>query len=113
MPAIRVVRTVQAKPGKLKDLMKASFELAQHMEKAYKIRAEIFCNRFSTRSIGGLVIFMDFESLAQYESIFLDSVLRDNDYLRTLESTTDFVQDTPRDEMIVRLNGDDHFMNLA
>jgi hypothetical protein len=56
-------------------------------------------------------IFTDFESMAQYEDIFLHRTLQDNTYLDAAEAAVDMIYDEPQDEMYVRLDVDDHFMN--
>ncbi|MER9439196.1 hypothetical protein [Mesorhizobium sp. M0618] len=56
-------------------------------------------------------IFTDFESMAQYEEIFLHTALQNDKYLDVAESAVDMILDEPQDEMYVRLDADDFFMN--
>ena len=114
MAAIRVHRTVEAKPGKLRDVMKAAFTMANQVKESTGKEVQIYCSRFTAGSIGSLHIYADFESMAEYEATFIEGVLGDENYLRALEAGSELIKDHPRDELIVRLDAErDFFMSLA
>ena len=56
-------------------------------------------------------VFTSFDSLAQYEELFLHKMLKNNVFLDAAGSAVEMIHDNPRDEMFVRLEADDYFMN--
>ncbi|WP_294332962.1 hypothetical protein [uncultured Sphingomonas sp.] len=56
-------------------------------------------------------VFSDFESLAQYEEKFLHQMLKSDPFLDGAGSAAHMILDNPRDELLVRLETDDYFMN--
>jgi hypothetical protein len=57
--------------------------------------------------------FTDFDSLAQYEEVFLGNLLHDSKYLQLAANAVDAITHEPLDELFVRLKPDDYFMNLG
>ena len=72
---------------------------------------EVFVNLYKNSSNVEVRVFTDFESLAQYEDLFLHKVLRDAKYLDTAEGLYDMIVDEPQDEMYVRMDTEDFFLS--
>lgn len=110
--AIRVHRIALSKPGKLREMMKMAYDLSQHMERETGKETQIYCSRFSANRIGSAHYFMDFDSMAEYEELFINKMLKDRHYLQMLARGADLLEYEPTDELIFKIEPDDFFMNL-
>jgi len=103
---------VAVKPSMLQDFWDVSLNGAEYVESRTKIRPEVFSVRDGTSSPTDAKIFMDFDSMAQYEDLFLHGLLYDAEYLTLAEQSLPMIVQEPSDEMFVLMDKDDFFMNL-
>ncbi|KRQ04942.1 hypothetical protein [Bradyrhizobium manausense] len=108
---IRVQRTVHVLPEFQRRFLDISLKSIEHFRAITGVEPDLFVNLRPQGPPVEVCIFADFESMAQYEDIFLHKALRDNDYLDVPEATVEMIYEQPLDEMYVRLDVDDHFMN--
>lgn len=109
---VRIVRTVEVKPESALDFVKLSLDVAQHTREKIKVDPNTY---WSPHHPGGCVLFRsftDFDSMADYEQRFLEGLLLDETYLKMAEGGVKFIENEPRDELLVRLLPDDYFMSL-
>jgi hypothetical protein len=109
---VRVVRSVKVKPRKFRDFLKLSLDTAARVEAQTKICPDVFWVRHKAEDEADVKVFMDFDSLAQYEKLFLEGLLYDKNYLTLAEKAVDMILEEPRDELLVLMDQDDFFMNL-
>jgi hypothetical protein len=109
---VRVTRSVQVKPDKLYPFLELSLKAAHHVTSRTKIEPDVFWVRHGAETPTDVMVFMDFDSLAQYEKLFLEGLLRDKDYLSLAEDGADMVRREPRDSLLVLMDKDDFFMNM-
>jgi hypothetical protein len=109
---VRVVRTIHVKPGRFHDFLELSLKAAEHAAQRTKIRPDVFWVKHGGESATDVVVHMDFDSLAQYEKLFLEGLLFDQEYLTVAEQGADMVKREPNDGLIVLMDKDDFFMNM-
>jgi hypothetical protein len=112
MPQVRVTRTILAQPTRLDELLTLSYKSAQLVADQTGIEPEVFWVRHAPRESGDVKIFMDFDSLAQYEELFLTGLLSSEAYLTAAEEAAELIRREPRDELLVLLDRDDFFLNM-
>lgn len=108
---VRVVRSVLVKPEKIRKFLQLSLEIGSHVEARTSIRPEVFWVRHADDQ-ADVKAFMDFDSLGQYEKLFLEGLLFDKKYLSLAEKAEGMVREEPRDELLVLMDKDDFFMNM-
>ncbi len=108
---IRVQRKIEVYPKFQNKFLNVLFNDAEKFYKKTNIYPDVFVNLYKNASAVEVRIFTDFDSLAEYEEIFLHKVLKDTKYLDVAEGLVDMIVDEPQDEMYVRMDTDDVFMN--
>jgi len=108
---IRVKRSINVIPEYQNKFLEFALKGIEHFRNATGIEPELFVNLRPVDRPVEVTVFTDFESMAQYEDIFLHKMLRDDSYLDMPEVVVDMIYNQPQDEMYVRLDADDHFMN--
>jgi hypothetical protein len=108
---IRVQRKIEIYPRFQHKFLSVLVNDAERLFKKTNVYPDIFINLYKNASAVEVRIFTDFDSLAQYEEIFLHKVLKDSKYLDVAESLVDMIVDEPQDEMYVRMDTEDAFMN--
>ncbi len=108
---IRVQRKIDVYPRYQNKFLNVLVNDAEAFRKKTNIQPDIFVNLYKNGSTVEVRIFTDFDSLAEYEELFLHKVLRDAKYLDVAESLVDMIVDEPQDEMYVRMDIEDVFMN--
>jgi len=109
---IRVQRTVSVHPRFVRAFIGAALEATTHSAGVMGIETEVFYNVHAKAQNSDFRFFTDFNSMAQYESVFLGKLLSDSKYLDMAARAVDMITDEPLDELFVRLRPDDYFMNL-
>jgi hypothetical protein len=109
---IRVQRVISVEPRFLQEFMRMALDLAEYASSVMGVETEVFYNVYKPGKTAEFVIFTDFESMAQYEQVFLGSLLFDSRYLEIAEQMVDMITDEPLDALFVHLKPDDYFMNL-
>jgi hypothetical protein len=109
---IRVQRKIEVYPKLQNSFLNILFNTAEQFHSYTNIYPDIFIRLFGTSLYPEVRIFMDFDSLAQYEDIFLHKILKDTKYLDSSGFLSDMIIDEPQDEMYARVYIDDFFMNL-
>lgn len=110
---IRVQRSVSVQPKFTREFARAALETEAHASRVMGVESDLF---YHPRDNGGTAqfrIFTDFQSMAQYEEVFLGKLLHDATYLEMSARAVEMITDEPLDEMFVRLRTDDFFMNLG
>lgn len=108
---VRVTRTIKAQPTRLDELLALTVRTAEHVAERTDIRPDVFAVRYAPKEAGDVKVFTDFDSLAQYEELFLAGLLSDAQYLDLAEEAAQLVRQEPRDELLVLLDRDDFFLN--
>jgi hypothetical protein len=109
---IRVQRTVNVVPEYQNKFLELAQTGIQRFRDGTGIEPDLFVNLRPKGRPVEVRIFTDFESMAQYEDIFLHKILQQDDsYLDSAEAAVDMIYEEPQDELYVRLDVDDHFMN--
>lgn len=108
---IRVQRTVNVLPYQQNRFFELALRGIERFREENGIEPDLFVNLQSTERPVDVRFFIDFESMAQYETIFLHKTLHDDSYLDMPETAVDMIYDQPCDEMYVRMDLEDHFMN--
>lgn len=108
---IRVKRSVSVYPQYKQQFLQLTLKTIDGAKKAVGIEPEAFVDLNEAPDRVDVTIFTDFASLAQYEDLFLHQLLKNDGFLDTPEAAVEMVHDNPRDEMFVRLDVEDYFMN--
>ena len=108
---IRVQRKIEVLPIFQNKFLSIALESAERIGEATGVHPETFVNLYKNSSNVEVRIFTDFESMAQYEDLFLHKVLKDSRYLDAAESLVDMIIDEPQDEMYVRMDTEDYFLS--
>ena len=108
---IRVQRKIEVFPTFQRKFLSAALESAEKFGKNTGVHPEVFINLYKNSSNVEVRVFTDFDSLAQYEDLFLHKVLKDSKYLDAAESLYDMIVDEPQDEMYVRMDTEDFFLS--
>lgn len=108
---IRVKRSVSVYPQYKQQFLELTLKAIDGAKEAVGIEPEAFVDLNEAPDRVDVTIFTDFASLAQYEDLFLHQLLKDDSFLDTPEAAVEMVHDNPRDEMFVRLDVEDYFMN--
>jgi hypothetical protein len=109
---VRVIRTIEVKPACLSEFFDLTLKGAEYVESRTGVQPEVFWVRHGSKRPTDAKVFMDFESLAEYEKLFLEGLLYDERYLRMSEQAAHMITEEPRDELLVLMDKDDFFMNL-
>lgn len=110
---IRVQRTIAVLPQHARSFIKLALQTEERSQKVMGVASDVFYNAHANDDAMEFVVFTDFESMAVYEKRFLGDLLHDADYLKLAAAAVDMIRDEPLDEMFVRLQPDDYFMNLG
>lgn len=108
---IRVQRRVNVIPEYQNKFLDLALRGVERIQETMGIQPDLFLNLYTENKAVEVRIFTDFESMAQYEELFLHKVLRDDSFLDAAESAVEMVYDNPQDEMYVRMDIEDYFMN--
>jgi hypothetical protein len=108
---IRVQRKIEVYPRFQNKFLNVLVADAEKFFNKTNVYPDIFVNLYKNASAVEVRIFTDFDSLAEYEEIFLHKVLKDTKYLDVAEGLVDMIVDEPQDEMYVRMDVEDVFMN--
>src|SRR5687768_11721676 len=103
---VRVVRSVLVRPEKLRNFLQLSLGAVSHVEARTSIRPEVYWVRHTADDQADVKVFMDFDSLGQYENLFLEGLLYDKKYLSLAEKAAEMVREEPRDELLVLMDKD-------
>lgn len=110
---IRVQRTIAVLPQHARSFIQLALQTAERSQKVMGIASDVFYNAHANDEAMEFVVFTDFDSMAVYEKRFLGDLLHDMDYLKLAAGAVEMIRDEPLDEMFVRLQPDDYFMNLG
>lgn len=108
---IRVMRSVSVYPEHKEKFFELTLKGVEHAKQAVGIDAEPFVVLDEESPRVNVRIYTDFESVAQYEELFLHGLLKDGEFLDVPEAAVDMIHDNPLDELYVRLDVEDYFMN--
>lgn len=108
---VRIQRSVKVKSDHLTNFLEVALAASDHAEKKTEIRPDVFWVRDCAEDGSNVKIFTDYDSLAQYESLFLEGLLYDREYLGLAEKTVEMIEEEPSDECYVLMDRDDYFMN--
>jgi hypothetical protein len=108
---IRVKRSVSVYPQYKQQFLELTLKGIEGARQAVGIEPEAFVDLNETPNRLDVKIFTDFDSLAQYEDLFLHKLLKNDSFLDGPEAAVEMIHDNPRDEMFVRLDVKDYFMN--
>jgi hypothetical protein len=109
---VRVVRTVEVKPESIRDFLRLSLDVAKYVSSKINITPDVYWWRHGSNGEADFAIFTDFPSLAIYEKEFLEGLLFDKVYLDLVETGGRMIHREPQDELLVRMDRNDFFMNL-
>lgn len=108
---IRVKRSVSVYPQYKQQFLELTLKGIEGARQAVGIEPEAFVDLNESSDRLEVKIFTDFDSLAQYEDLFLHRLLKNDNFLDGPEAAVEMIHDNPRDEMFVRLDVKDYFMN--
>lgn len=108
---IRVKRSVSVYPQYREQFLELTLKGIEGAKKAVGIQPEAFVDLNETPNRLDVKIFTDFDSMAQYEDLFLHKLLKNDSFLDGPEAAVEMIHDNPHDEMFVRLDVKDYFMN--
>jgi hypothetical protein len=107
---VMVVRNVNVKPECVGEFMKYSLDAVKKTQNAIGVKPDVFVRQDHSGAGFDFRIFTEFDSMAQYETVFLEGLLKNGTYLDIAERGVSLVTAEPRDELLVRLSPDDFFM---
>jgi hypothetical protein len=105
------MRSVSVYPEHKEKFFELTLKGVEHAKQTAGIDAEPFVVLDENSSRVNVRIYSDFESCAQYEELFLHRMLKNDDFLDVPEAAVEMVHDNPLDELYVRLDVEDYFMN--
>ena len=108
---IRVKRSVSIYPEFKDKFMELTLKASEAAKDIMGVEPHSFVNLTESPNRLDVIVYTDFESMAQYEEVFLHKALLTNEFLDDAEDGLKMIHDNPRDEMFVRLKTDDFFMN--
>jgi hypothetical protein len=108
---IRVQRKIDVYAKSQLKFLHILLSTAETFRANLNINPDIFISIFHRCDNPEVKIFIDFESLAEYEEIFLHKILKDTNYLDSSGYFSEMIVDEPQDEMYARVEIDDFFMN--
>jgi hypothetical protein len=110
---VRIQRSVAVHPEKIREFIDLSLKNCEKAGQLMGCEPELFYHQHSESKFADFRIFTDFDSLKDYEELFLERLLLDDSYHEIGAAFTEMIDDEPRDELLVRLEPDDFFMNRA
>lgn len=110
---VRIQRSVAVKPEHIRKFIDLSLTACDKAGAIMGVEPELFYNAHRRGKAADFRIFTDFDSLKDYEELFLERLLMEKTYHEMGAAAVDMVEDEPRDELFVRLEPDDYFMNLG
>lgn len=110
---IRIHRSMSVVPQYTPEFVRAALDVEARATEVMGVESDFFYFHDESTKTAEFRVFTDFESMAQYEEVFLGSLLHDGTYLKMAASAVEMITDEPRDEMFVHMAPDDFFMNLG
>lgn len=113
MSRIRVQRSMSVLPKYTPEFVRAALDVEAYATKVMGVESDFFYHPAESNERAEFRSFTDFESMAQYEEVFLGRLLHDATYLQMAAKAVELITDEPRDEMFVHMTPDDFFLNLG
>lgn len=108
---IMIKRSVAVYEEYRKPFLSLLLKACEGAREAVGVTARPYVKAESNGKTFDVVVYSEFDSMAEYEDKFLHTLLKNDGFLDGAESASDMIVDNPRDELFVRLETDDYFMH--